>query len=407
MAASPAEQSSFPDHGHRWVMVIAILGGLQIGLLLLDISPVLPVIRHEFGVDHVAAGWAISATIISHTCSLAVAGMVEDRLGPRPLFIAGFSFMLGSVVLRAVAPTFWLLVLSRVITGFGTACIGIGSISAITLYSSAVTRIRDQGIFGGMQQFGIMVVQLTAPVSVVALGRQTYWLVLAAGIAITLILCLVYFPRGKPGTMFEATGHMREVVTDRYGWILSIANMAGYGAFVGVTAWSASFLIERYGVTGAQTGWLTAGALAFGVLGRMTCGTIVGWMGTQRLIRSFVSLTALAIFLMPLAPVAGIAALFLLVFAWSSSVPFGAIFGSVPLRPAPGGMGRRIMLITISGNVLGLTLPPLIGYSIHVTGSFTPGFWLAGIFIGAAALVLMRTSLDAQPGTVIEVAHSQ
>lgn len=398
MATSSAERSLSPSlvarRRYRWMLALTAIGGLELGLLMLDISPVLPLVRQQFGVGYVDAGWAISATIIAHTCTIGVASMIVGRIGPRALLLGGTSLLAVSAIVRGLAPTFGVLIISRIITGLGTGSIGMAGLTSITLLSPAAYQVRDQGLFGATQQLGIMLALLTGPVVVPALGPMTYWGGFAAILVLMLVVFAISFPHISAATLRPSVpAAPRTVLFDGYGWLLSLANMAGYGIFVGVTSWMATFLIERYHTPASMTAALAGGATLFAFVGRLATGTLARWLGVRRLIIGSVLAAGSSIGLAPLAPNPLVAGLLLLIFCCSSSVPFGAVFGSAPDRPAPGGVAQRFMLITVCSNCMALALPPVVGLTVHVTGGFLVGFWMIAGFAGAVALVLSRSTL--------------
>ncbi len=380
-----------------WMLVLTIITGLEMGLLFLDISPILPLVRQRYGVSYVAAGWAISATIVFHTLSVAFSGLIAGRVGPRVLLISGTAFLAVSSIMRALAPSFLALIISRAVTGAGTGCIVIGGITAITLLSPHHRRVRDQGYFGGAQQLGIMLASLAVPIGVQTFGIPMFWGLLTSQLVLVLIACVVWYPRFHPQPVSAQRARPLTALRDGYGWLLAIANMAGYSVFVGVTAWAASFLVERYHTSPSQTALLLSIATFFSVVGRVAASPLLRVIHVHWLVGGFVAFTSLSIAAVPFAPNQQIATLLLLTFALGSSVPFGAIFGSIATRRAPAGIAARIMLITINSNIVALTLPVLIGYIAALTHNFNAGFWFVAAFTGLAAVIVLRSSLGRDP----------
>jgi predicted MFS family arabinose efflux permease len=391
---------------YAWMLVLTIVGGLEIGLLLLDISPILPLVRQQYHVSYVAAGWAISVTIVAHTLAIALLGFVAGSASPRILLIFGLVFLLVSSVMRATAPNFPALVASRAVTGLGTGCLVIGGITAITLLSPPHVRVRDQGYFGAAQQLGIMLTLLTAPIGVHAFGIRVYWGLIAGQLLLTLLVFTLRYPGSRLRTARAPRARPLAVVRDGYGWLLGLANMFGYGVFVGVTAWTSYFLVDRFRTSPSQTALLTAVATLFAFVGRLTASPLLRVIRVRWLISGFIACSAASVAAVPLAPNQQMAALLLLVFAFTSSAPFGAIFGSIADRPAPSGIAARITLVTISSNLVALLLPVLIGYTVSLTHDFAVAFWLTAVLTGLAALIVMRSSIGRSPGAVSDARAS-
>ncbi len=399
--ASPLAASSDPQtrvapgvpalsaRAYGWMLALTVAAGVEMGLLLLDISPILPLVRRQYAVSYVAAGWAISATIVSHTITVALVGFAAGRAGPRAVVLAGVAVLAASSVARALASSFVELVLSRALTGIGTGSIVIGGITAITLFSPPSHRVRNQGYFGAAQQLGVMLALLVVPMAVPALGARVYWSLLAVELTLVLVLCALRYPRGREAAGNAPPLRLRLVVRDHYGWLLSLANMAGYGVFVGVTAWMATYFVVRFHTSPQQTALLTAGATLFACLGRLAANPLLRILSAHWLICGFVLLTAACLVAVPFAPTRETAAALFLGFALGSSVPFGAVFGSVADRLSPAGLSQRIMLITLNSNLVALFLPVVIGFVVSLTGGFSMSFWLTGALAGVVAAVLL------------------
>jgi NNP family nitrate/nitrite transporter-like MFS transporter len=402
--ASVAPLASTRVYG--WMLALTIITGLELGLLLLDISPILPLVRQKYAVTYVAAGWAISATLIGHTVTVVVAGFLASRVGSRTVALTGLTLLALSAVGRALAPNFAALVASRAVTGVGTGCLVIAGINAITLLSPPQRRVRDQGFFGAAQQLGIMLTLLVAPTGVARLGMPVYWGLMAVEVTLVLVVCLLRYPQPRESVRPAPRAMPRALLADGYGWLLSLANMAGYGVFVGVTAWMATFFVERFHTSLQQTALLTSVATLFAVLGRLGASPLLTMMNAHWLIGGFVTLTAASLALVPFAPDERSAALLLLLFAIGSNVPFGAVFGSIPERLSSHGLAPRVMLITLNSNLTALMLPVYIGFTVSVTGGFSLGFWSLAALASVIALVLLRSPVGRGPRVAVDTTTS-
>ncbi len=101
------------------VALIVALGGFLMGFDASVISGVVKFIEPEFGLTKIQLGWAVSSLTLTATLAMMISGPLSDRLGRRiVLFIAAALFAV-SAILSAVAPSFWTLVVARMIGGFG------------------------------------------------------------------------------------------------------------------------------------------------------------------------------------------------------------------------------------------------------------------------------------------------
>ena len=101
------------------VAFIVALGGFLMGFDSSVISGVVGFIEVEFELTSLQLGWSVSSLTLTATLAMMVAGPIRDRIGRRPVLqIASVLFAL-SAIASAIAPTFLLLVLARLIGGLG------------------------------------------------------------------------------------------------------------------------------------------------------------------------------------------------------------------------------------------------------------------------------------------------
>lgn len=99
-----------------------ILGLLFVGVLMaaLDIAivgPALPAIQRVFGVDERALSWVFSIYILGNLVGTPTIAALSDRFGRRALYVVSLSgFALGSLLV-AMAPSFPMLLLGRLVQG--------------------------------------------------------------------------------------------------------------------------------------------------------------------------------------------------------------------------------------------------------------------------------------------------
>ncbi len=418
-SASGTIASVLPSGAYHGMLVATILSGIMLGLVFLDISAILPFERAIYQVSATSAGWAVSTTIICHTLMIAAMPRWIRWTGPRGGILWGMAIMAISCVARALAPTFALLLISRGMTGIGTGLVGAASVQVIARYSPAAVKVRDQGLIGAGQQFGIVLTALLAPLGTSAWGLAPFWLGYALIMLIGFVVIMWLFPPlarsqsvsapqrdSSPGGPVSVpvrvptrTPFTLAVFTERFTWLLTGANVIGYAIFVGITAWIASFFADRFGVTARETAFLAAGATGMAVVGRLISGRATTWLGMRRLV-IFAGLGGgVALLATPVAPNLALAVGALLVFTFCVNVSYGTVFGSVATRPAPGGLDWRITLVIVASNGVALTLPPLIGALVHLTGTYVAGFWTTSVVMFAIVLMISRSTLWPESAT--------
>lgn len=97
----------------------SVLNPINSSILAVSLVP----IGIAFGAPPQQTAWLVSALYLATAIGQPVVGRLVDLFGPRRLYLAGAALTGISGVLGVVAPALWVLVVARVILGFGT-CAG-------------------------------------------------------------------------------------------------------------------------------------------------------------------------------------------------------------------------------------------------------------------------------------------
>ncbi|MDJ0938372.1 MAG: sugar porter family MFS transporter [Woeseiaceae bacterium] len=140
----------------RYTMTVALivaLGGFLMGFDASVISGVVGFIEVEFRLSKIELGWSVASLTLTATLAMLVAGPISDRIGRRPVLkIAALLFAV-SAVASAVAPNFLLLVIARMIGGFG---VGAALIVA-PMYIAEIAPPDKRGRLVSFNQFNIVI----------------------------------------------------------------------------------------------------------------------------------------------------------------------------------------------------------------------------------------------------------
>jgi len=104
------------------IMIIALivaLGGLLMGFDASVISGVVKFIEPEFGLSKLELGWSVASLTLTATLAMMVAGPLSDKIGRRAVLRYAAILYAISAITSALAPNFILLVVARMIGGFG------------------------------------------------------------------------------------------------------------------------------------------------------------------------------------------------------------------------------------------------------------------------------------------------
>ncbi len=128
------------------VALIVALGGFLMGFDASVISGVVGFIEREFSLTKIELGWSVASLTLTATLAMMVAGPLSDRLGRRPVLKIAATLFLVSAIASALAPNFLLLVIARMIGGFGVG-------AALIIAPMYIAEIAPAGSRGRMVSF--------------------------------------------------------------------------------------------------------------------------------------------------------------------------------------------------------------------------------------------------------------
>ena len=102
----------------RTALIVA-LGGFLMGFDASVISGVVGFIEVEFSLSSLQLGWAVSSLTLTATLAMMVSGPLSDRIGRRAVLYVAAVLYAVSAIGSALAPSYTLLVIARMIGGLG------------------------------------------------------------------------------------------------------------------------------------------------------------------------------------------------------------------------------------------------------------------------------------------------
>ncbi|MFU8830780.1 MAG: sugar porter family MFS transporter [Wenzhouxiangella sp.] len=135
------------------IALIAAFGGFLMGFDVSVISGVVGFIEGEFALSKIELGWSVSSLVLTATLAMLLAGPLSDRVGRRRVLrIAALLFAVSAIVC-AIAPSFTILVLGRMLGGLG---VGAALIIA-PMYIAEIAPARDRGRMVSFNQLNIVI----------------------------------------------------------------------------------------------------------------------------------------------------------------------------------------------------------------------------------------------------------
>lgn len=102
-----------------FIASIVALGGFLMGFDASVISGAVKFIEIEFDLNKIELGWSVASLAFAATFAMMVAGPLSDRLGRKPVLKYAAVLFFVSAVLSALAPSFLVLIIARMIGGLG------------------------------------------------------------------------------------------------------------------------------------------------------------------------------------------------------------------------------------------------------------------------------------------------
>lgn len=148
--------------GHRTTILtlaaIAAMGSMAIHMLV----PALPLIAADFAIGEARAQQVVSAYLAGLAGGQLVAGPLVDRLGRRPVMLAGLALYILGAAASAFAPQPEWLLLARLVQAAGGAC---GVVTARVMVGDVFGSARAAGV-----QATLMTIVLISPAIAPVIG---------------------------------------------------------------------------------------------------------------------------------------------------------------------------------------------------------------------------------------------
>src|SRR2546430_4988806 len=146
------------------------------------IMPILPLYAQRFGAQGLGYGALVFVFSAMQFVATALLGRLSDRIGRRPILLTTMLFNAAGYVLFAFAPSYALLFIARVISGFAS-----GNISVAQAYVADITppaeRARGMGTIGAAFGIGFVLGPMIGGLADHYLGHRAPGLI-AAGLSL-------------------------------------------------------------------------------------------------------------------------------------------------------------------------------------------------------------------------------
>ncbi len=357
------------------------------------IGPALPWLSTHWGVRLDEAGALFTLNFLGACGTVALSGVLLDRLGRKPLLVAGTLLMAIGLVGLGIAPSLPLALGCALVLGLGWGCLDVTlNVFVADLYPTA------QGAALNLMNVAFGLGALIGPLSVgFALNAgSSPQLVVWSLSGIALISGLIYLalsfpsrPLAVPVPGSSGVGSALRVLRQGYVQVLALMLFLYVGLEVGFGGWAYSFAIQGAGMDAGGAALVVALFWLAFTLSRLVAGVAARWVTGALLVLSGVALAAVGAGLIALFATAP-AALFIgavLIGAGCGPI-FPTAFGQASMRYP--GVGLVSSAAVLGGSLGGMVLPYVQGWLLVTLGvPVAAGFIIVlALVIGGLQLVL-------------------
>lgn len=372
----------------EFVLAVAV-GLVMTGATL--VAPILPLYALEFGVSYTAAGALVTGFAVARLLFDVIGGVAGDRYGARKVTMAGAALIALASVTAALAPTYWVLLVSRFVEGVGSALFATSAFQ----YLVQTTEKSRLGRTAALYQTGLLIGVAIGPfvggrLAEIGDFRTPFWAY--AGLGVLVVTVSGLFIRDVPpsgrtvGETFSAAGRLlrrKEFLVLAFV-AFSLFIMRG-GARITLFP---LFGAKVVGLDPARIGDILSASAVTNLLVVNFGGWLVDRIGRKPVaiwgLGSAAIATAAYGFFDSYGSLLAVSALFGLA-SGLASIPPPTMVGDL----APQGLeGSAVGLYRMAGD-LGFVVGPLLLGVIADQGLFREGFLVSGGFLVVAMLAVM------------------
>ncbi|MCP4470038.1 MAG: MFS transporter [Gammaproteobacteria bacterium] len=386
-------QSSWP---RIWVAFLAgCVAAFQIGKTFASLT----LIIDELSLSLVQAGLILSLFGLIAAIAGAAFGLLSDRIGHLRMALTGLALSAAGSFLGALVPNIELLLLSRLLEGFGFILAIVALPSLISRSASDRDRPLAMGLWGAFMPAGIGLSMIITPLLVDWHGWRGLWNDVGIMLLLWGVILYLGFRRSpaQPGIRLNTAEFIGSIL--RLGPLLVVAGFVCYSSlYQSLTAFLPTMLVTDYDVALATAARFGAFVVVGNIIGNVGAGWLIsrGFKPWKLLTVSFVAmgLCASLVFTTATDPALKVVAGFLFS-AFGGMFPGTAFVLAARYSPSPSQMALMAGFM-LQGAGIGQAIGPLmvssvVEYYSDWNTAILVVIAMAGIGLGCALLLRRRT----------------
>lgn len=374
----------------RWLVLLAsVVSFFAIGATFFAVPPLIPELVARFGLSNFRIGLLMGAISVPAVLLAVPVGLAVDRWPPRRVGALSLAVMLVGAVTFALAPSFVLLFIGRLVFGLGGLVINLLLARLLTLAFRGRELALAMGVFMATYPASMITVYSLHPLLLDRVGWRNELLVLAALVVVSMPLFLASVRRTEAVDGGEVPPAKVSLTVTPSLWVLAVV-------------WLLFFAVHASVLTFAPT-WAGGGSAALltvtlvmwvAMIGSPVVGTIIDrtarpnrWLVGGLLVQAtFLGAMALNR-LDPTSAMLGV--------GLAAAVVPTAVYALPGRLVAADRVGFAFGFITSFSNIGTLAGPATAGRLIDVAGSWPPVWAMLGgaALTAAVAAITIRTRL--------------
>ena len=354
-------QSSWP---RIWVAFLAgCVAAFQIGKTFASLT----LIIDELSLSLVQAGLILSLFSLIAAIAGAGFGLLSDRIGHLRMALTGLALSAAGSFLGALVSSIELLLLSRLLEGFGFILAIVALPSLISRSASDSDRPLAMGLWGAFMPAGIGLSMLITPLLVDWHGWRGLWNDVGIMLLLWAVVLYLGFRRSppQPGIRLNTTEFIGSIL--RLGPLLVVAGFVCYSSlYQSLTAFLPTMLVTDYDIVLAEAARFGAFVVVGNIIGNVGAGWLIsrGFRPWKLLTTSFLAMGLFAslVFSTATDPALKIVAGFLFS-AFGGMFPGTAFVLAARYSPSPSQMALMAGFM-LQGAGIGQTIGPLMVSSV-------------------------------------------
>ena len=364
----------------------AIAAGIIAAAYVGKLPPAIPLLRHEFHLSLVAAGWVNSIFNTLSVCTAAFVGVLAGRYGALRFCGAGLATMMLGGALGAAAQGEGLLFVSRILEGGGFIAIAVSAPALIVAACAPRQRNLALGLWASYLPFGSGLTILASPFLLGSIGWRGLWL----AIVLLTLACAIALWRSREAyrsasAAVPTLSSTLQALRQSGPWYLALGFACYSLMYYAVAVWMPTFLVQERGASITEAALLTALLIGCNAVGNLAGG----WLMHRAAPRGHV--ISLAFLIMAACSCAIFSAALPDALRFSLSALFMLVGGMIPASILSGGhvYAREAgQISSIQGLIIQIAQigpfagPPLVAAVVSAAGNWESAL---GVLLAAAA----------------------